>query len=308
MIDLLVVGAGPAGLTSAIYSLRAGLSVTVIENNIYGGQMSITNTIENYPGIKSVSGPELSQLMYDQAESLGCKFVFEDISEVDLRSDIKSIKVLSGKVLKSRSVIIANGLKRRTLGCMGEKEFSGKGVSYCATCDGSFFRGKDVVVVGGGNTAVEDAFYLSNICKSVTIVVRKNIFRGESYLVDALKQKDNISVELESKVKQIRGGSIVDSVVLENTQGKVKELSVSGVFIAIGYEPNNNLYKGQLNLDDSGYFEVDETCATNIPGVYVAGDCRLKPLRQIVTASSDGAVASSQVIRHIASLKIHQNA
>lgn len=298
MEDLIIIGAGPAGITAAIYALRAGIGVTLIEKSIYGGQAAIIDSIENYPGFKKISGVEFSEAMYNQAKGLGAKFVFDTVVSVDLKSSEKSVTTSSGKVFYSKSVIIANGLKRRTLGCEGEKEFFGRGVSYCATCDGAFFREQNVIIVGGGNTALSDALYLSNVCKTVTMVVRRNQFRGEKSLSDAVKKKENINVKFETVVKKICGDSTVKNVVLVYN-GDEEILDVSGVFVAIGYSPDNKAFEGQVKMTESGYFESGENCQTNIPGVYVAGDCRNKSLRQIATAVSDGAVCGNAAAEYL---------
>lgn len=293
-----MIGAGPAGLTAAIYALRAGLSVKLIEANIYGGQMSITSTIENYPGFESVGGPELSGKMHSQVLSLGGEVIFQKVESVDFSKDIKIVKTSSNE-FQSKTVIIANGLKRRVLGCRGEKEFTGRGVSYCATCDGAFFKGKEVIVVGGGNTAVEDAIYLSNLCKKVSLVVRKNVLRAEKYLSKILDNKQNIERLMESRVREIKGDKLVNCVMLEDKNGNCRTIQTDGVFIAIGYEPDNEIFKGQIEMDKDMYFVSDESCITNAPGVFVAGDCRVKPIKQIATAVSDGAIAGSMAIRFI---------
>lgn len=302
MTDIIIIGAGPAGLTAAVYALRAGASTTIIESNIYGGQMSITSVVENYPGFKSITGPELSGAMYKQASEMGAKFVFQKVEHVNLLGNIKILKTSSNE-FHSKAVIIANGLKRRVLGCRGEKEFTGRGVSYCATCDGAFFRQKNVLVVGGGNTAIEDTLYLSKICHQVTLVVRKDKLRAEKYLSDLIDKKENISKLMESRVKEIKGENTVNSAIIEDRFGNCREINAEGVFIAIGYEPDNEIYKNQIKMDKNMYFISDESCCTNIPGVYVAGDCRLKPIRQIVTAASDGATAGSMAIRFVSNLK-----
>lgn len=292
MIDLLIIGAGPAGIAAAVYAIRAGLSVTVCEKNTYGGQTSIIENIENYPGIKKISGFDFASSLFNQATDFGAKFIFDEVVKVDLNSKVKKIYFKNSETVEARSVIIANGLKRRTLGCKGEKEFFGRGVSYCAICDGAFFKGKKVMVVGGGNTAIEDALYLSNICSEVTLVVRKDIFRAEKLLVDAINKKENIKVKFKTQIKEILGQKTVEQV--EIISGDVVSTEpVDGVFVAIGYEPDNKIYEGQIKMNESGYFLSDETCKTEVEGVYVAGDCRLKPLRQIATAVSDGAVAGN---------------
>ncbi len=298
MKQLIIIGAGIAGLTAAIFALRAGIDVTVIESDVYGGQAALTNEIENYPGFEKISGAELSQLVYNQAEKLGAQFIFDEVKSVDFSNDVKIINT-SSESLSAQTVIIANGLKRRKLGCKGEAEFMGRGVSYCATCDGSFFKDKHVVVVGGGNTALEDAIYLSNVCSKVTIIVRKDNFRGEDYLIKSVEKISNIEIIMESNIQEIKGNKSVEAITVSDKNDNVKEIPVSGVFIAIGYQPQNSIYKGQVDMDESGYFVSDETCITNISGVYVAGDCRVKTLRQLVTAAADGAVAGNQASKFV---------
>ena len=302
MVDVVIIGAGPAGLTAAIYALRAGLKTTICEKNIYGGQTSIIEYIENYPGFKKISGVDFSTSLYEQVMALGAKFVFSNVVDLDLNGDEKCIYTSSGEKIYSKTVIIANGLKRRLLGCAGEKEFNGKGVSYCATCDGVFFKGKSVIIVGGGNTAIEDALYLSNICKDVKIVIRKDKPRAEKILVDSAEKKENIEFLFKSNITKICGEKTVDSVLI-NADRKERKLNIDAVFIAIGYEPDNEIYKNKIKMNEMGYFESDETCKTNIPGVYVAGDCRVKPLRQIVTAAADGAVCGNEAAAYV-NLKI----
>lgn len=300
--DILIIGAGPAGITAAIYAARAGFKVTVVEKNIYGGQTSIIETIENYPGFVKISGADFAQTLYEQATNLGIKFVFGEVIDVNFENESKETVISGGEKILSQAVIIANGLKRRMLGCVGEKEFSGKGVSYCATCDGAFFKGKSVVIVGGGNTALEDALYLSGICHKVTMIVRKKEFRGEKILVDTVKKTSNIEIMSESVVKEIKGDKVVEFVVV-SSGGIDKILQIEGVFIAIGYQPCNEIYRGKIDMTDGDYFNCSEDCKTNLKGVFVAGDCRIKPLRQIATAVGDGAVAgnaAANFVRRIA--------
>lgn len=273
----------------------------IIEKNIYGGQTAIIDTIENYPGFKKISGFEFSTVLHEQVENLGAEFIFSQVKEVDFSGVEKYLTMSDGKTISALSVVIANGLKRRELGCRGEKQFLGRGVSYCATCDGAFFKDKTVIVVGGGNTALEDALYLSNICKSVTLVVRKNHFRAEKTLSDAVFEKENIDVKFNTNVKEISGEKFVNKVVL-NCEENEEIIPVDGVFIAIGYYPDNDIFKGKINMDASGYFAAGEDCNTNVPGVFVAGDCRIKPLRQIATAVSDGAVAGNAAASYISTL------
>ena len=293
MVDLVVIGAGPAGLTAAIYALRAGLSVTVCEKNVYGGQTSIIENIENYPGIEKISGFDFANIIFNQAKNFGAQFIFDEVTKVELRSKIKKINLKNRGELEAKTVVIAGGLKRRLLGCKGEKEFTGRGVSYCATCDGAFFKGKKVAVVGGGNTALEDALYLANICEEVTLIVRKGNFRGERILAEAVETKENIQIYFESPIEEIIGEKKVEKIkILLKDSLKIKE--VDGIFIAIGYEPVNEIYRGQVEMTEKGYFISDESCKTLLEGVYVAGDCKEKELRQITTAVADGSVAGNK--------------
>ncbi len=297
VVDAAVIGGGPAGITAAIYAARAGLKVVICEKNIYGGQTSIIDTIENYPGIPKISGVDFSNALYDQCANFGIEFIFSEVTKVILKENKKSLFLSDGKNIEAKSVIIANGLQRRILGCKGEKEFLGKGVSYCATCDGAFFKGKNVAVVGGGNTALEDALYLSNICEKVTMIVRKNYFKGEKCLVEAARKTKNIEVMFDSTVVEINGTKTVESISVLND--KSVNLELSGIFIAIGYEPKNEIYKDEIETDKNGYFIASEDCQTKVPGVFVAGDCRKKPLRQIATAVSDGAICGNSAAKFV---------
>ena len=305
-IDVAIIGAGPAGITAAIYALRAGAKVTIFEKNIYGGQTAIIDSLENYPGFSKISGADFANALYNQVVSLGAEFVFSEVKSVDFKEEEKCISTAGDGDFYAKSVVIANGLKRRLLGCKGEEKFAGRGVSYCATCDGAFFKSKNVIVVGGGNTALEDALYLSNICKEVTLIVRKNYFRGEEFLVNAVNNTENINVMFESNITEICGEKFVTSVVV-NTQDEIKHMKIDGVFIAIGYEPDNSIYENQIELNESRYFIADETCKTKVPGVYVAGDCRIKPLRQIATAIADGAVAGNSCAAFVRQAKFEKS-
>lgn len=301
MKDVLIIGAGPAGLTAAIYARRAGLSVGIVEKNVYGGQTAIIDTIENYPGFKKISGFEFSTVLYDQVKNLGAEFIFNQVSEVDFSGVEKTMVMSDGKIASALTIIVANGLKRRKLGCRGEDKFLGRGVSYCATCDGAFFKDKTVIVVGGGNTALEDSLYLSNICKKVILAVRKDCFRAEKTLSDAVFRRTNIDVKFNTCVKEILGEKVVNGVVL-NCGESEESVAADGVFIAIGYQPDNEIFRNKIDMNEPGYFIAGEDCKTNIPGVFVAGDCRVKPLRQIATAVSDGAVAGNAAASYVSAL------
>ena len=291
MTDVLVIGAGSAGLTASIYIIRAGLNCIILEKNIYGGQIALTSEVENYPGLKRITGVDLATNLYEQAQELGADIRFEAVTEVDFSSPVKIVKT-PNQTYEAKAVIIANGVNRRKLGCPGEDALTGRGVSYCATCDGAFFRNKTVAVVGGGNTALEDALFLANVCKKVYLIHRRDTFRAEKILENAVFAKDNIVPIFDTTVEEIHGTESVSQITIQNKKsGSQEQLDVEGVFIAIGLLPDNTMFSSYLPLDKDGYFAVDETCATNIPGVYVAGDSRQKILRQIITAASDGAVA-----------------
>lgn len=299
MTDILIIGAGPAGLTSAIYALRAGLSVTILDKFMYGGQVAISDKIENYPGFKEITGYELSVKLYEQVVQLGAEVKFDEVVKVKLDSKIKHV-ITDQEDCTAKSVIIASGAKRKKLGCPGEKDLTGKGVSYCATCDGAFFKGKDVIVVGGGNTALEDAIYLSAICKKVILIHRKNNFRAEKFLVDSILQRNNIEIKYECIVQEINGQNKVTSATIKNlVEKQTYNIDTSAVFISIGTEPDIGFVKDILPTDQNGYIIASEDCVCPIPGIFIAGDCRTKPLRQIVTATSDGAVAAFQAINYI---------
>lgn len=299
MVDIIIIGAGPAGLTAGIYALRYGLKVIIFDKGFYGGQVSITSDVENYPAIKKISGIDFSNNIYEQAVELGADIRFENIKNTYLKDKIKIAVTDNGKY-EALTIIIANGAKRRLLNCEGESKYTGKGVSYCATCDGAFYKNKNVAIVGGGNTALEDALFLSNICNNVYIVHRRDAFRAEQYLIESIKTKDNIKIIYNCEVEKIDGNETVSSIIIKNNvSGTLEKLSVDGVFISIGFEPDNSMFSNDILLDDKGYIIADENCKTNIEGVYVAGDSRTKILRQIVTAASDGAIAAFQAANYI---------
>ena len=238
MHDIIIIGAGPAGITAAIYALRAGVSVTIFDRNLYGGQAAITAQIENYPAIKSITGAMFAQKLYQQAIDLNANILFEEVISVDFSDAFQTITT-NKNTYTAKTVIVATGVKRRELNCEGEKQFAGKGVSYCATCDGAFFRNKNVVVVGGGNTALEDALFLSNQCRNVTLIHRRDTFRAEKHLVDAVLSRYNITILYDSNVKSIKGNHVVNAIDVYHTkQNQTTTIETDGVFIAIGYEPD----------------------------------------------------------------------
>lgn len=293
MYDVIIIGAGPAGLTAAIYLGRAGKKVLILEKNVYGGQIVNSKEVENYPAISKISGFEFSNNLYNQAKNFGAELKYETV--VNLTTD-KEVTTNRGKY-QAKSIIIATGLSNRTLEIDGVDSFIGRGISYCATCDGNFFKDKVVAVVGGGNTALEDAIFLSNICKKVYIIHRRTTFRGEKILQDILNKKENVEFVLNSNVVKINGNELLESIII-NTNNEEKELQIDGLFLAIGQIPNNS-YIDIIDLDEKGYAIANEDCKTNIDGIYVAGDFRTKKVRQLVTAASDGATAAINAIEYI---------
>lgn len=293
MADIVIIGAGTAGLTAAIYARRAGKSVTVLEAATYGGQIVNTPDIENYPGIKHISGFDFATGLYDQATSLGAEVLFEKAVSIGDRDGGKVVRTVLGEY-PCKAVIIATGAKNRPLGLEEEARLVGHGVAYCATCDGMFFKGKDVAVNGGGNTAVEDALYLSGLCRKVYVVHRRDQFRADASDVAKLKAKENVELVLDSTVTDLVGEKSLSAVeVTDKKSGQKREIPVSALFVAIGQVPDNTAFANEVELDEKGYVLAGEDCLTRSPGVFVAGDCRTKTLRQLTTAASDGAIAAS---------------
>ena len=303
MTDIIIIGAGPAGLSAAIYAERAGKSVVLLEAMLVGGQIVNTPEIENYPGIKNVSGFDFSMALYEQATGLGAEIVYEKAVKIEKPEGGEGhFRVLteSGNAFEAGAVIIATGAKNRHLGIDKEEELLGKGISYCATCDGAFFKGKDVAVNGGGNTALEDALFLSNYCSNVYIIHRRDSFRGEPKNLEAVKGKDNVQLVLNSTVEKLIGEKALEAVeVKDKVSGEIREIPVSCLFIAIGQEPDNRAFGDVAELDGAGYVAADESCKTKTPGVFVAGDCRTKGVRQLTTAASDGAIAALAACTYI---------
>ena len=292
MQDVIVIGAGTAGLTSAIYCLRAGKSVLVFEEKMYGGQIINTPDIENYPGLKNVSGYDFATSLYQQAKDLGMEYKNELVTKVESSELIKKVITDNGEY-ETKAVIIATGAKNRTLGIDNEEDFIGKGVSYCATCDGAFFKGKDVAVVGGGNTALEDSLFLSNYCNKVYLIHRRDEFRGDEKELKKLQEKPNVEFILNAVVEDIIGVNNIESIKVKNVLDEsISMINVAGIFVAIGQVPDNERFQDLIELDEKGYIIAGEDCKTNEEGIFVAGDCRTKSVRQLVTAAGDGAVAA----------------
>lgn len=298
--DIIIVGSGPAGLAAAIYGERAKLNTIVIEKDyISGGQVNDTYEVDNYPGLKGVSGFELANKFKEHADALGVEFVNEELLEANLQGDIKKIRT-NLNTYEAKTVIIACGAKHRELGAKGEEDYAGIGVSYCATCDGAFFKDKTVIVVGGGDVAVEDAIFLARGSKKVYLVHRRDELRAAKQLCEKLFSLDNVEVLWNSQVKEIIGKGKVQQVKIYNNKEAVEyDLSTDGVFVAVGIEPNSSIFSSEVAMDDAGYILAGENCETNIPGVFAAGDIRKKQLRQIVTAVADGANAVTSAEKYI---------
>ncbi len=299
MYDVTIIGAGPAGLCAAIYATRGGLKTAVIECKSVGGQAQTAADIQNYPGIISTSGFDLCYTMMNQCSSFGAEFVFDEIASLSLDTTQKRISLASGQEIKSKTVIIASGASARKLGVENEEKFIGKGLSYCATCDGAFFKGKTVAVIGGGNTAAEDALYLEKLASKVYLVHRRDALRADKILCDRL-EKSNVSIVWDSVVQSLNGEEKAAEITLKNVKtDALTPLSVDGVFVAIGQTPNSQLFEN-IEKTSAGYIIANEVMRTNIDGVYAVGDVREKTLRQVVTACADGAIAADDIIKTLA--------
>ena len=289
--DIIIIGSGPAGYTAAVYAGRAGYTTVIFEKMSPGGQMGITSNIENYPGLISVDGFTLADTMMKQAKKFGAVIKYEEAVSAVLDGEIKSVKTKKNEYYAS-AVIIASGARPRKLSIPGESELIGRGVSYCATCDGMFYKGKTVIVNGGGDTAIEDALYLSNICEKVIVVHRRNEFRASIYSVNKARERDNIEFITNSTVEEIAGQSSVESVKIKNViTDEISLIPCDGLFVAIGRIPESEMFVGQVETDNFGYIVAGDDCMTSLDGVYAAGDIRTKAVRQIVTACADGANA-----------------
>ena len=299
MYDIVIVGAGTAGLSAAIYGVRAGKSVLVLESTTYGGQIVNSPEVENYPGIAKTSGFEFATALYEQAESLGAEIDFDEVVRVE-KDGNDFVVYTEDREIPCHSVSLATGAKNRPLGVEREEQMVGAGVSYCATCDGAFFRGQKTIVVGGGNTALEDAEFLSNFCEKVYVVHRRDEFRGEQWLVNTLSKKENVEFVMDSVVTEILGDRRVEGVRIKNVKtDALTELEVTGIFVAIGQMPDNKAFEDLVDLDGGGYIRGQEDCRTSCEGVFVAGDCRTKVVRQLATATADGAVAGLAACEYV---------
>lgn len=291
-IDIIVIGAGTAGLTAAIYGQRAGRHVLLLEEGMYGGQIVNTPEIENYPGIQQISGFQFAMNLYEQATALGAELETGKVVEITENGDHKVVRTKQAEY-SCGAVIIATGAKNRKLGIQGEEALVGRGISYCAACDGAFYKDKTVAVVGGGNTALGDADYLANGCRQVYLIHRREEFRGDASLAERLKQRENVTCIMNAVVTDVQAGERLEKITVEDVVSKEpQELSVDGLFVAIGQVPENQAFANLVELDAKGYIVAGEDCKTKTSGVYAAGDCRTKAVRQLTTAAADGAVAA----------------
>ncbi len=299
--DLVIIGSGPAGLSAAIYAQRACLNTIIIEKTgVSGGQILTTTEVDNYPGMPGIGGFDLGMKMREHVEYLNGQFMTGEVTKIADQGEIKALSMADGSTIQTRTVIIATGANHRKLGIPGEGAFTGAGVSYCATCDGAFFRNKTTAVIGGGDVAVEDAIFLARLCQKVHVIHRRDSFRAAKVLSDRLLALENVQVHWNSLPLAIKGEGAVTGLTIQNKVTKAEEtLKVDGVFIAVGMEPDTDRYKDLVALDPTGYIIADETCRTNVPGIFAAGDVRTKQLRQVVSAAADGANAVYSVQRYL---------
>ena len=301
MKDIIIIGAGPAGLTAALYALRAGKSVLVIEKSTFGGQVTFSPKIENYPGIPEMTGNEFADKLLDQVLAMGAEVEMEKVTGI-INEGSRKLVFAGDKKYEAKAVIIAVGVKHRQLGLARENELTGKGISYCAVCDGAFYNGQTVGVVGGGNSALQEAVLLSDICEKVYVFQNLSFMTGEKKLVEILETKSNVEFMTDVVVSDLKGDDELTGVTLKHTTEGEKEVALNGLFVAIGLEPSNSDFAEMAALDSNGYFDSDEACLTKTEGIYVAGDCRKKNIRQITTATADGASAALAACRYIDAL------
>jgi len=299
--DVMILGAGAAGLSAGIYSSRGKLDTLILSEGVTGGQMVLTNEIANYPGVETVKGYELAEIMKRQAKSFGCTLKANvKIKEYRLDDKVKEVELYDGRVFRAKAVILAPGGKPRSLNIPGEKEYEGRGISYCATCDADFFKDKRLVVVGGGNSALEEAVTLTNFASHVTIVHQFDHFQAFAHAVDEAERNPKISFIMESELREYIGGETLEKVKIQNlSTGEISELETDGVFVFIGYIPNTEVFRDLVKTTQNGEFVVDSSMKTNLPGVYAAGDCIAKRYRQVTTSVSDGTIAALSATEYI---------
>ena len=298
MYDLIIIGGGPAGLTAAVYALRAGKRVLVLEKNAFGGQITWSPRVENFPGYVSIAGTELGDKLLEQAMEQGAEVELEEAAALEKQGESWLVRCASGARFTSGAVILATGAKPRMLGVAREEELVGSGVCFCAVCDGAFYAGRPVAVCGGGNSALQDALLLSESCSRVYLIHRRESFRGEQKLVEALRQRENVEFVLNAAVTELLGEEELRALALEQN-GARRALSVDGLFVAVGHQPDHSAFAALLKLDAQGYADAGEDCLTPTPGLFVAGDCRKKSVRQLTTAAADGAVAALAAVRYL---------
>ena len=301
MYDMIIVGGGPAGLTAAVYALRAGKTVLVIEKNSFGGQIAFSPKVENIPGTIQISGAAFADALVEQAMNLGAEVELEKVVKIEKSDGIFRVYTEEESTFEGRAVILALGVKHRTLGLPGENELIGNGISFCAVCDGAFYTGQNVAMIGGGNSALQEALLLSEVCNKVTIVQNLAFFTGEQKLADALAQKDNVEVIFSTVVAgyETENGTLTGLRLHNEETGAESHISVDGAFLAVGLQPENDAFAEFAKLNDWGYFDSGEDCCTATEGIFVAGDCRSKRIRQVVTAASDGAIAAMAACRYL---------
>ena len=299
--DIIIVGGGPAGLTAAIYGLRAGKTVLVIEKNGFGGQIAYSPKVENIPGTKVISGAEFADHLTDQAMALGADMELEKVIRVEKTAEGFTVHTEEGSAFYGKTVILAVGVKHRTLGLPGEEDLIGNGISFCAVCDGAFYAGQEVAMIGGGNSALQEALLLSEVCKKVTVVQNLSGFTGEKKLADALMQKENVTAYFNTVVAgyETTDGALTGLKLHNDQTGEEFGISVDGAFLAVGLMPENDPFAEHADLNNWGYFDSAEDCRTKTEGLFVAGDCRSKYIRQVVTASADGAIAAMAACRYL---------
>lgn len=295
MYDIIIIGAGPSGMSAALYALRANKKVLLLEKECFGGQIINASNIENYPALSNVSGYDFATNLYNQIKSLGVILKYEEVLEVTDKKEV----ITRNDTYKGKNIIIATGLKKRKLNLENEDKLLGSGISYCATCDGNFYKNKNVGVVGGGNTALEDALYLSNIASKVYLIHRRDNFRGEKKLISEVKEKNNIELILNSNITKIIGEDKLNSIEITDNRNNISRLEIDGLFIAIGNIPDNNRFKNIIDLDENGYIIANTNLKTKTDNIYVAGDTRVKTLRQLVTATADGAIAATEITKEM---------